>query len=158
MARRDGGSIKIRNFPVAASQTFKKGDWVTLSSGQVTVAVAAGSNVASGTKILGMAAADAPTTTNSQVPVVMADDSTEFSVAIYHGTPASAVSAVAQIGTAYELRNDSTGGSVVDIGTTSNTKAQIVGFADEQPNSGTFTVGVQYAPVWVKILAAQRVF
>jgi hypothetical protein len=157
-ARREGGPLKIRNFPVASSQTFKKGDWVTLTSGQVAVAVAAGSNLAGGTKVLGMAWADAPTTTNAQVTVVVADDSTEFAVAVYHATPASAVTAVAQIGTSYELRNDSTGGSVVDIGSTTNTKVQITGFADEQPNSGVNTVGVAYAPVWVKVLAAQRVF
>jgi len=158
IARREGGPLSVRNFPVAASQTFKAGDWVTLSSGKVAVAVAAGSNVAGGTKILGIAQADAPTTTDTLVPVILADDSTQFAVTIYHGTPVSAVSAIAQLGTAYEVRNDTVGGSVVDIASTTNTKVQIMGFADEQPNSGTPTVGVQYAQAWVKVLAAQRVF
>jgi hypothetical protein len=152
-------SATIRYFPEAATQTFKRGDFVTLSSGKIAVAVAytTGDPVASGTQILGMVDADATGVTDTSLPVVIADDHTEFLINVFHPTPASAVPAVAGNGVNYELFRDNLGGGHeafgMDISETTDTKVTQVQIY--QGKDGIET-GVQYGRVWVKVMQAQR--
>jgi len=103
----DGDPPDVAHYPEAASQTFKAGDLVTLSSGKVAVAVAASTTYASadleaGT-VLGIALADATGVTGTAVPVAIANSRLLIPLLVLHGTPASAVTAVTQVGTAYDI-------------------------------------------------------
>ncbi len=150
-------SAQILYFPEAATQTFKRGDFVTLSSGKVAVAVAytSGDPVLSGTKILGIADKDATGTTDTPIPVVIANDDTEFLVNVYHATPSSAVPAVAGNGVSYELYRATITNLAfgMDISETTDTK---VVQTEIYTGSGGIETGVQYGRVWVKVLQAQR--
>lgn len=87
----------IRAFPEAASQSFKAGEFVYLSSGKVTVCASDTAH------ILGMAMHDASGTTDADVLVAVADGETEFEMNVYHATPGSAITAITQIGAEYGL-------------------------------------------------------
>jgi hypothetical protein len=149
------GTVRTLFYPEAASQTFKKGDPVYLVSGKVTVAVAytSGDPVVAGTKILGHAAMDATGTTDSSIPVIIADEHVEFLLPIYHPTPASAITAITQVGVAYELYRATISGNLgfgVDISETTDTKVVV------QEIDATYPVGEQYGHVWVKYIPAQQ--
>ena len=89
--RRGGGAVTIQYFPEAASQSFKKGEAVYLTSGTLAEFTA---SVDDGTqRFLGFAAQDASGTTGAACGVWVADDDLVFEGNIYHGTEASAVTA-----------------------------------------------------------------
>lgn len=82
----DGGLLKT--YPEAASQSFKHGEFVYLVSGKVTVCAS------DATSILGMAMRDASGTTDTDIPVLVADQDTIFRGNVYHASAGSAVTAV----------------------------------------------------------------
>jgi len=159
------GIANVRAFPVKTGETFKAGDFVLLTTSGVTAVVAAGSNfgaaTTNATRILGQAqndAVDANTNAlNTHVDVILAQPGTAFCVPLYHGTPASAVPSLTQIGTDYEMRQVTAGFPSVDVGTTTNKIARIVDF---DPNDyttwpDTTTAGTtQYANVWIEIIGS----
>lgn len=149
----DGKPPKQLTFPEAASQTFKRGDLVYLSSGKVTEARAPGNNLqASGNAPIGIAADNASGTTNQDCVVLIFDDRLEICLPVTHGTAASAITAITQIGTSYELENVTSYGYAVAIDDTSSPL-----FVPTEI-SGQYPVGEQYGWVWGKVLTAERAY
>lgn len=138
----DGPVTRLR-FPEAASQSFKAGDLVILSSGKVAISVAAGNSLDTDTKILGMALEPATGVTDTMVSVLVFLGSVSMDLPVYHGTPASAVTAVANNGTAYALYHSSTGGFMVDLSNTTKPNVRQVTISPRYP------VGEQYGIVTV---------
>lgn len=134
----------VRSFPEAATQTFKVGDLVTLSSGKIQAPVAAGNNLGANDDPVGMALEDATGTTNTMLRVYVFALPTIIRLQVYHGTPASAITAYTQIGTSYELRYHTGAIWCVDISSTTNTKGKILGIVNEDPQN---PVGTQYGVV-----------
>jgi len=131
----------IRNYPEAAGQSFKRGQFVYLASGKVT---ACADDAAA---ILGMALKDASTVTDTDVPVALADANTLYEMCVYHGTPASAITAITQVGVNYALQVDDNK-CYVDIEDTGNDAFVVEGF------SPVDAIGDQYGRVFVRVLAA----
>jgi hypothetical protein len=159
------GPYRVIAYPVKSDATFKEGDFVLLTSTGLTQAAAAGNNFGTfgtnATKIVGRAMAPAvdPNTgsVNAFVQVIIAQPGIEFEVPLYNATPASAVPALTQIGTAYEMRQSSGGVPQIDTGTTTNAHARITDFAgqDDTPLWPTsITGGSQYANCYVEFLGA----
>ena len=77
------------NIPEAASADFKKFELVKLSSGKVTqiatipAAKAVSSSVSDGDLLVGMALADSTGTTDTLIPVIIANADTDFLLRIY---------------------------------------------------------------------------
>ena len=160
------GKLQVRAYPEAASQSFKKGDFLTVdSNGRAQLAAAAGSSVGATTatlnnlanRIIGRAEADASGTTGKMLPVLLVEGS-EFLLPVWHGTPSSAVPNTNQIGKTYELKyvSGSPNYWAIDISATTNPKFKIT---DMQPGalghdgwdgSGYPTAAstVQYGVVW----------
>lgn len=128
-------------FPEAASQSFKAGEFVYLASGKVTVC--ADDAVA----ILGMAAHDASGTTDANVIVYLAHPDNVFEANVYHGTPASAVTAITQVGVNYALQVDSNK-HYVDIEDTGHDAFVVTGISERD------TLGDQYGRVYFRVLDA----
>jgi hypothetical protein len=147
----NGSPTEERQYPEAASQTFKRGDLVYLVSGLVTVAATAGvgNNVAAGTKVLGIALKDASGTTSAAVPVAIANANFRWTLPVTHATPASAVTANTQVGTAYELERTAAGKWAAPIDDTTNTKVVVTAIHP------AYAVGEQYGWVEVRFLDAQ---
>lgn len=83
---------KILYYPEAASQSFKKGEFVYLVSGKVTVvAYGAGGSA----KILGMAMQDATGTTDTAIAVALAEEGVIFEMNV------TTTTAITQIGASY---------------------------------------------------------
>jgi len=85
-------SAKILYYPEAASQSFKKGEFVYLVSGKVTV-VAYG--VAGSAKVLGMAMQDASGTTDTAIAVAIAEEGVMFEMNV------TTTTAITQVGASY---------------------------------------------------------
>lgn len=158
------GPYRIISFPVKTDATFKQGDFVLFTTSGLVAAAAAGNNFAAAssnaTRICGRALADAVDVNTGAVrpfvQVIVAQPGVEFQVPLYNATAASAVPALAQLGTAYEMRQSSGGFPQIDNGTTTNAHAYIVDFdPTDCPNWPTsITGGVQYANVWVEFKAS----
>jgi hypothetical protein len=155
----------------AASQTFKKGDFLTVdSNGRLAQAISAGSRVGATTaatnntagRVVGQACQDATGTTGAYI-VYTPVANHEFMLPVYHSTAASAVPNTNQIGTSYELIrvNVTVPYWAVDLEHTTNLKATIVDMVpgptghDGDTGSGIATAAstVQYGFVWVRFLA-----
>lgn len=139
------GNWGIRTYTEAASQSaVKTMTPVILSSSKVAIAAAAGSDFTNSVEFLGFAAEDFTGTTDNPVKIyVPLDHSAIIRTAVDHATPASAITAVTQVGTNY-VANNSTSGFVIEIDTTSNANFQVVAI---DPN---FPVGELYGWVWVR--------
>jgi len=131
-------------FPEAASQSFKAGDLVTLSGGKIQAPVAAGNNLGANDDPVGIALADASGTTNNMLSVYCFIVPTIVRWPVYHGTPASAVTAYAQIGVSYEVRYQTGAIWCIDVGSTTNTKGKILSIHNQDPQN---PVGTQYGLV-----------
>lgn len=148
----DGTLPQQATYPEAASQTFKRGDPVYLASGKVTECRAPGNNLlASGNPVLGVAAADATGVTDAACVVIINNDNLEVCWPVTHATAASAITAITQIGTAYELENVTGKGYAVAIDDTGSPLFVPTEIAGQYP------VGTQYGWVWGKILRAEAV-
>jgi hypothetical protein len=82
---------EIRWYPEAASQSFKKGQFVYLASGKLTACAA------DPTWIAGMAEADASGTTDTAIPITLAKRGQQFTV------HSNGTTAVTQVGAHYAL-------------------------------------------------------
>lgn len=151
-----GGPKKIRTYPEAATQTFKRGDPVILSSGKVAIANSS-SNLYTSTDLLGFAERDATGTTDTDIPVMLPGNGTEFVACLANGA-AEAVWAATYTGTAYDMRLNSsiTSGALgfcVDVGSTSTANAEITGVIPGTENDTTSKV-VFTVPTGKRILGA----
>ena len=153
----DGDPPDVAHYPEAASQTFKAGDLVTLSSGKVAVAVAASTTYASadleGGTVLGIALADATGVTDTAVPVAIANSRLLIPLLVLHGTPASAVTAVTQVGTAYDIAHYTINGVTTWGYTIDDTSASNIVIHNLDPN---YPVGEQYGVAYGIVPAAKR--
>jgi len=120
------GVHKVKNYPEAASQSFKAGEFVYLVGGKVTVCAS------DATVILGMAVADATGTTDSSIPVLLAEAGTEFKANV-----TGAVTAVTQRGVKYALLVTSNK-HYVDVSDTDNDAFTILDFAQEDAIGDTY--------------------
>lgn len=132
------GSRTVCYVPEAASQSFKKGQFVYLASGKVTVATATSG-------IYGMALQDATGTTDTQLAVLVALKDTIFRGCVYHSTAASAITAVTDVGTTTFGVNQVSNISVVDKETSSHDSFSVIGL------DPTDAVGTTYGRVFFRV-------
>lgn len=148
----DTGNPVIQDFYEAASQTFKAGDPVDVTSGKVTIVVAYGNTLGANDDIMGFALEDASGTTDNKIRVLLITKPTLVRLPVMHATAASAITAVTQVGTAYELTLDANGILGVQIDATTNVKGKVASIAPSYP------VGEQYGLVDFMLDPAQTVF
>ena len=154
------GPWKIESFPVKSDATFNAGDFVLLTSSGLYNAAAAGNNFAAvagnTTRIAGRATTSAidPNTgaVRSYAEFIVAEPGVQFQVPLYSATPASAVPALTQLGTAYEMRESSSGFPQIDLDNTGNAHAYIQDFdpTDAPAWPTSVTGAAQYSNVWVE--------
>ncbi len=86
----------VQAFPEAAAQTFKKDDICKIVAGSITVANTPATDVG-----LVIAAQDATGVTGNKVMAKRLDEKSTLEITLFHATPASAVMAQSDVGTAY---------------------------------------------------------
>lgn len=149
---RNGKPPSQHTYPEAASQVFKRGWPVYLVSGKVTACVAAGSNLDStGNEIFGIAVNNASGTTDTDCEIILVDGQLEVCYPVTHATAASAVTAITQVGSTFQLENTTGKNMAVPIDDTSNPVFVVTEIA------GQYAVGEQYGWVWGKYLASEQV-
>lgn len=153
------GDTLTASFPEAPSQTFQVNDFVIInSSGQVAIAATAGNSLDStGSNLIGRAREKASGTTNTLIECEVMIDGTEYDIPAYHATPASAVTAYTNVDTVCTLINETTGGWMVDIGTTINGICAIAG-TPKSYDGQALTIGGRYNPHRVKFISAGRFY
>lgn len=104
------GSDNIKKFEEASGQSFVVGQLVKLSSGYV--AVVAGNTGAE--RILGIAMTAATGSQGGDILVHLLPPGTTFAMSAYHVTPASAVTAQANVGSKAQI-TVSSGKTVIDV-------------------------------------------
>ena len=92
-----GENYDVVDFPEAASQSFKRGQWVVLSSGKATVVAS------DATELAGLALEDASGVTDAPVQIAVPRASCKFRSSVFHGTPGSAITAITQPGSKFGL-------------------------------------------------------
>lgn len=146
----DRDQANISEFPEAASQSFKAGDPVNLSSGKLQLAKAAGNDLAAGDDLLGFAEMDATGTTDSKIRVYVIKPGMKMRLPVYYtGNTALAVTAVASNGVSYGLRYHTGGILCVNLADTSATKVR------QEKVSLSYPAGEQYGLVDVVFLTAE---
>jgi len=123
----------------AASQDYKAGQFVYASSGNSISHCETGA-----TACLGMATCDATGTTGTSAEVLLAEPYVVFEANVSHATPASAVTALTQIGAKYGLELSSNK-NYCKIDDTTNKFFHVHELSDKD------TVGDQYGRVLVRI-------
>ena len=168
--RQGGGTVDQIDYPVAASQTINKGDWLKLSSGKVTQAIAksgsANTAVANGPSpgLIGIALCGIATDANgvatdgsgrTTIPIGLFNDDTEVMLGIYHATPTSATQNSVVTGTTYDL------GIVTGATTSTWTYTMMTTTANPcinlQEKSIESSPTETYGFVWVKPIGSGRV-
>lgn len=175
---KDGGTPVIRNLTEAASQSFKAGHPVILSSNKVAIAATAGAlativqsgttfdstnydnaNVTS-TTIVGIALDDATGTTDAPCRVLICNEDVELLANIVHKTVASGVTATTQIGQTLGLMLGTFTTTTADAaGETYTAKRTLAAALD---TTGDFVItevpksGVLFGTVWGKIVSGSR--
>ncbi|HAM40055.1 MAG TPA: hypothetical protein DCP69_01615 [Candidatus Omnitrophica bacterium] len=140
------GHGQYRIWPEAATCVAKRGEPVLLSSGKIARCTTTATSLTSGTGVAGWAMADASGTTDADIVVLMANDSTEWLIPVIHGTAASAVTAVTNVGTQYCISHLTTGGWYgYEISVTTNPVIEVTELCAE------YAAGEQYGTAWVKI-------
>lgn len=129
---------KILWFPEAASQSFKAGEFVNLVSGKVTVL--SGTAQLQG-KILGLALADASGTTDTAIPVAVAEEGVLFEM------NATSTTAVTSVGAVYGLTVTSNK-HYVNQSDTTTTKFRVKALSDKD------AVGDTYGRFLVEVLGS----
>lgn len=147
---RFSGEWRVVWLPEAASQTFKANDILLKSSGKVAIAVASGA-LADTVDIAGFALADATGVTDTLIPVaVPVNNFSLFSLPVYHATPASAKTAITQVGAVYQgERNEVVSGRLVWavlLSATSNPVFYVVDIDDQ------FPVTESYGRLWCRFI------
>lgn len=151
------GPWATRFYTPASGQTFVVGDWLKLNtSGQLEIAVAADNNIGSGVKLIGRAGANAADILalpagERDCPVQVPGPTGEFVLAVYHGTPASAVIAETDMDAPpiYEFRNTATGWSA-DKSANTNKVVVLVERHLKYPYSE------QYGWFWARIITSAK--
>jgi len=138
---REGEFIK-HFYPEAASQSFKKGQLVYLSSGKLTACAS------DGTAILGIADADASGTTDTSLPVILATPTTIFEAVSTDGGSDVTI-AVTHVGKHYALYVSSND-VYVDLGDTDHDALKVIALKDD--------AGTTNGKVLVRVLAAASQF
>lgn len=153
-----------QTFPEAATSDFKKFELVKLSSGKVTQiatipsALGVSSSVTDGDLILGMALADASGTTDTPIPVIIADGNTDFLLRIHNATATSAQEQDVTLSDLAELfryagATTATIQTVVSAapnGTNGINQVRIIEKLDGQPDAA------EYGWVWAGVRAVSR--
>lgn len=137
------GTLVTKDFTEAASQSYKAGGLVILSSGKVAEAATSGNAVTSASTIIGIAASDASGTTDTKATVHCFTEMCEILLPIYNNT-----SAVTQIGTAYVAYNNS-GVWSVDVATSTNGVMTVTEFP-KAADGNSQAVGDTTPYVWCK--------
>lgn len=127
----------------AATQSFKAGDPLDLSSGKCALAVAAGNTFGANDDLMGIALQDATGTTDSKIQVYKIHPGFRIILPVYHGTAASAVTAIADIGSSFGLRFHTGNILCVALDETTATK----GWITQIVNTVQMPVGTQYGLV-----------
>lgn len=143
---------RAMNFTEAASQSFAAYELVTLSSGKVAIAKAAGNTLTTGDLILGRALSDASGVTDNPIQVDVWLPGHSERLPVYHATAASAITAVADNGSSFGIRNDATQGICLALDEVTATKAKQITV------SGDYPVGTQYGLVDVQYLNAALIY
>jgi hypothetical protein len=174
------GLARTGRLPIAASQTYKKGDFLAVnSSGQLVAAISTAGNDfpvwTSGIAnlIVGQALEDAQPVTNDVTIVpttklygtfIIAEPGTRFRVPLYHSTASSAYPSPAFIGAQYNLSYQTiTGNTVycVNIAATNKPVCQIVDYVADMyigwPDIGQASAPSsgtlsQYCDTWIEFL------
>ena len=111
----NGGSPFQSQWPEAASQSYAINELVYLASGKLTVCAA------DAVSIWGLAKQAASGTTDTARLVVLLSTADFLSMSTYHGTPASAITAVADIGAKFAIYRDTANKwHHIDVGDTGN--------------------------------------
>lgn len=146
------GNWGVQYFPEAASQSFKAGDVLSIStSGTVSIASASGTDYdTDADDFVGIAAEDASGTTNNYVQVHIPEDNSACALfPLEHATATSAVTAESLVGDTYVLSHNS-GIWAVAIDNSTKPIVKIVDIASD------YAVGEQHGTVWVKFLSTAR--
>ena len=156
-AIRVGGRTYTDSFPEAAGQVFKAGELLAIdSAGRCLLFVAVGSSLdTDGNHVLGFAVEAATGTTDNRVAVEVITGETEITMPQYNTTAGTSVTAQTDLDLAYPLINETTGGLMLNINTTTK------GIARKIRNAASYdgvkaTLGDQYGPVVVKVINAAR--
>ena len=144
----DFGPLAVRGKEITrqqrekASQTFKAGSIVMMTSGLVELAAAAGNPVAASKVLCGIALQDASGTTDALIQILMFHDGMEVLLPVLDSsTVASSITSKTDVDVWYELFNETTGGWMVDISETTDNYVKateiILGFMGEDTPIGT---------------------
>lgn len=137
----------------AASQTFKPGDFLIDSSGSMAIGCATAASIATSSTVLGLADSTASGTTAARAPFIPLDENVLVRLPVYHATPASATTAITQIGSTFNLYRNTANAWFCDI---SSTTAPY--FTVTDIDSEAYPVGETYGYVWGFIKSAARRF
>ena len=166
MRMKGGVPITPRDYPIAASQTLHKGDFLKWSSGKVTKLIAPSGSantavlIASGAICMGLAAQGIIVDSNSvstdgravtTVPVAPSEH-TEHMLGCYNATPSSGRPADLTLGVNYELANVTGSAATIWtwVGATSTTNANLyyIGYSEESASTESLGYG------WFQLLRA----
>lgn len=177
------GPLHIEVFPEASSQSFTGAHFLNLSSGLLQMGATAhatnnlGADGATTTLILGKANKSAVGTARTAIPVTCANDSTMFSIPVWHtsdsGTNVRLREALSgdkfEVGNRTANQPDSTAGNVtntwvLDTASTTNVKMRVCSFVardnavvpGKQGVAWSSTSGEKYGHVWAKVIATSR--
>jgi hypothetical protein len=89
-------AASVQVFAEAAGQTFRKGDLCKIVAGSITIANTPATDIN-----LVVATQDATGVTGNKVLAARVDEKSQLEMTLFHATPASAVIAQADVGTAY---------------------------------------------------------
>lgn len=141
-------SLETQDFPEAATQSFKRGDLLENSSGKCAVSVSAGSDWLDSTAdYLGVAMQDASTVTDTAITATILNHNTGWVLPMTHATPASAITAITDIGTQRTVERTGAG----DCSVTETTSSPVVEIVSIHPQ---YAVGEQYGWVVVRAIPA----
>lgn len=135
----------------AASQTYKPMDFLIDSSGSLAIGCATNASIATSSTIIGLADSAASGTTAARAPFIPVDEDVLVRLPVYHGTPASATTAVTQIGSTFNLFRSTANAWFCDISSTTAPYFTVVDIDKE-----AYPVGETYGYVWGFIKSAAR--
>lgn len=135
------GAENLTKYPVAASQTLYQGDFVYLNSGKVTLAAAAGANIAD-VHLYVMAQDSISQAVDTLVAVERISPDTHTFILPLTTNGSAQAYAITQAGVKYEVRHISGTRWHIDVNATTNTVLEVV---SECPDYTGDTWGVVFA-------------
>ena len=134
------GGKGMQTLPEASGQSFKEGQLVKLVSGKVTVCAGASDEA-----VWGYAKKDASGSADTDILVQRIVEGTRLSFSVHHDTPASAITAVAQVGATYDMVV-AANKCIVDIENTTHKILRVVAI------DPMYAVGTKYGGLICEIL------